>query len=756
MQREDSNLTRRLAILLYAAFLALSGVEAALATPGLVQPIVSLEFEEGVATTNARTQITTQFPAPDFVPGITGQAWRSDGFSSSVSTPLILSADAGFTVQGWVTLESYPSAPELPVDQQTPASIIQQAARDKGFDIFIDTYGRWGLRVSTAKGQRTIRAQARFPLYEWTHVAARYDPATGTAALYLNGKAIGESAGKPSSFVPATGPLMIAKSWRQAPMLVFNINGINGAFDNVQAFAHADTAIQIAQAASILPPVATASLSVPLSRFAHDLSRPRYHAMPPANWTNEPHGLIRRGEVWHMFYQRTPNGPYKTQMVWGHMATTDLVHWTNLQDALRPELQSETFGIDMKGIWSGDVVTGDDGKTYAFYTSVNHSPNIYNPGISLAVSEDQYLRSWSKLGPVLDRSGLQDFRDPYLWNENGVWHMIVGAAMIDGGGGLGYYRCTGALSDPKCWSKQPDFAPFGSMDIGSQIWEMPVFEKLADGRYLLIANPIGGNISKYGENATRGVYWIGSWDGSKFQPDDLKPKMLDLIPGNLSPTVDRLVSGELVGIGIVDERRTTEAQLKAGWAHTFALPRVYRLLADGKTLGQSPLPALQSLRQSAHAQGRNVAVTGDRPVADFGQSYELHADFTAIPGSGNYGVYIGAAKDGSEITRIYYDRSTHQIVLDKRKSSTGTVSEGPLLLKGDYDEAAFGLPRSFHIFVDHSVVDVFINDAAAFSFRVYPENKQSANFGVMSAGAAKADVQAWALGLEAATAEISQ
>ena len=126
-------------------------------------------------------------------------------------------------------------------------------------------------------------------------------------------------------------------------------------------------------------PDASASLRVPDSRFATDWLRPVVHAMPPANWTNEPHGLVRvgngGGDDWHLFYQRTPNGPYKTLMHWGHMVSRDLVAWQHLPDALWPELQSADFGFDMKGSWSGHVIV-DGGKAFAFYTRVNHADRI--------------------------------------------------------------------------------------------------------------------------------------------------------------------------------------------------------------------------------------------------------------------------------------------------------------------------------------------------------------------------------------------
>jgi len=589
------------------------------------------------------------------------------------------------------------------------------------------------------------RAKDAFPLNQWSHVAASYDPATGAARLYLNGAVVASADARPSPLKPATGDFQIAHSWRDAPMGVFNINGLDAAYDEVRVSSSVLTPAQIAAAASLTPQAsALQSLVVPASRFAGDLQRPTYHAMPPANWTNEPHGLIRRGATWHMFYQRTPNGPYKTLMTWGHMKSDDLVHWTDLPIALRPELQTDNFGFDMKGIWSGDVVTGPYGWAFAFYTSVNHSPNFYNPGISMAVSDGPDLLTWKKLGPLVDRTGVRDFRDPYVWFEGGETRMIIGAAIGAKGGGVAYYRCDN-LASRSCWVKQGRLAPFEQMDVGSDIWEMPVFRPISADKYILEANPIGGVVSKYGEQATRAVYWIGTWDGAKFKPDDLKPKMLDLIPGHLSPTVDRTAQGQTIAIGIVDERRTSEAQKEAGWANTFSLPRIWRLMPDGETLGQSPLPGLTQLRPAAGAIRTEVSGAGDQTVGDLGRTVEIDAHFASPPAQGTYGLTLAASPDGAEITRLYYDADKHEIVLDKQASTLSKDGEGPMLLRGGYDEAAFGKPREMHVFIDHSVVDVFINDAAAMSFRTYPTRADSSRFGVMSSGPVSATVEAWRL-----------
>lgn len=714
--------------------LALGGATALAQQP---RPSIHWTFEKG----EAGPIFETQFPAPDFVPGVTGRAWRSDGFSSRVSAPLPLSAERGFTFDAWMVLESYPSGDEKPVDEQIPASIAQQASKGRGFDLFIDPFGRWGMKVATDNGMVEVVAPSRFPLYGWTRVSASYDPASGQASLYLDGREIARSPGRrPARFRPANTVFQIAHSWRPAPLLVFNINGLNASYDEVRVFGDA-VAINAGQAHRGSLPSAAKSLRVPASRFASDLQRPSYHAMPQANWTNEPHGLVRRGDTWHMFYQRTPNGPFKTMMTWGHLKSDDLVHWTDLPIALYPELQTPSFGFDMKGIWSGDVVNGPGGLGIAFYTSVNYSPNLFNPGISMAISDDPDLIRWKKVGPLLDRTGVADFRDPYVWFEGTTAHMIVGAA-LGGSGGLAYYRCDN-LADRGCWKRQPSFAPFAKMDVGSDIWEMPVFEKIAADRYILVANPIGGAVGKYATPATRGVYWVGTWDGKAFRPLDPKPRMLDVLPGHLSPTIDKDKDGRITAIGIVDERRTPEAQLRAGWAHTFSLPRLWRLMSDGRTLGQSPLPGLATLRDAGSMLDRGVAVAGDVGVGDLGSAVEIEATFDEAPRSGPFGLTIAQSADGREVTRIVYDPAARELILDKRRSTLGKDQEGPQLLRGGYDVQAFGEPRRFHVFIDHSVVDVFINDAAAFSFRIYPTLADASRFGVTAQVPAKAQVKAW-------------
>ncbi len=703
------------------------------ATPAVAaDPVLGLDFDAPALRDLAGDAVIhTQFERPGQVPGVLGKAWRTDGFSSWLAAPVYLAGSPGFAVAAWVALESYPSDLEVPVESLSPSSIVHQRRRGRGFEVFIDTYGRWGLWVGTTSRNITLHAPERFPLYAWTHVAASVDGLRGTASLFLNGEAVATAtlpSGSEISF--AATDLEFARSHTEAGYLNFTFNRLNGAYDEVAVYRRALAPGEVRQLHARLGsdiPEADGSLVVPESRFAGDFHRPKFHAMPPANWTNEPHGLVRMGETWHLFYQRTPNGPFKTQMHWGHMASDDLVTWRHLRDALRPELQDDRFGFDQKGIWSGDVIV-DDGMGFAFYTSVNHSHRIAasNPGVAMAISEDPNLETWRKTGPIINTEHVQDFRDPYLWREGNTWHMLIGAS-VDTGGGLAYYVLErGANGGRWVYRKRFSSLAYRILDVGSAIWEMPVFEPLGHGVHVLVVNPVGGRVSKYGELATRAVYWTGRWQDGLFRPFHREPKMLDLIPGHLAPTVARAADGQLRAIGIVDERRTPQAQEDAGWAHTFSFPRVWRLMPDATTLGQAPAPELEALRGETVAQYDALPLGEEADQLHSGaHAMEIDLAFDDVSPDSAIVLEVMVSPDREEATRLIFDTDRGEVVLDKSRSTLSAVGEGPDLLRGSYDADAFGVFRNIRAFIDGSVVDVFVNDAAAFSFRSYPHRRDS-------------------------------
>ena len=56
--------------------------------------------------------------------------------------------------------------------------------------------------------------------------------------------------------------------------------------------------------------------------------RPQFHFSAPANWINDPNGLIHYKGVWHLYYQLNPGGMgLQWGIAWGHATSKDLLHW---------------------------------------------------------------------------------------------------------------------------------------------------------------------------------------------------------------------------------------------------------------------------------------------------------------------------------------------------------------------------------------------------------------------------------------------
>ncbi len=141
--------------------------------------------------------------------------------------------------------------------------------------------------------------------------------------------------------------------------------------------------------------------------------RLRYHYQPKSGWINDPNGLCRFRDEYHVFYQHAPHFevPWKEPMYWGHAVTRDFLHWRELPPALAPDAP-----YDDGGCWSGTAAE-KDGALYLFYASV-HTPEgetQNRQNVSVARSRDGVRFEKHPGNPVIDRpppEGSRDFRDP--------------------------------------------------------------------------------------------------------------------------------------------------------------------------------------------------------------------------------------------------------------------------------------------------------------------------------------------------------
>ena len=108
--------------------------------------------------------------------------------------------------------------------------------------------------------------------------------------------------------------------------------------------------------------------------------RLKYHFEPRTGWMNDPNGLIFYNGKYHAFFQHNPYKPVWGPMHWGHAVSDDLIHWEELEIALRPDMEYENTG----GCFSGSAVE-KDGVLYLFYTSVSEKLGQTQ---SVAISRD--------------------------------------------------------------------------------------------------------------------------------------------------------------------------------------------------------------------------------------------------------------------------------------------------------------------------------------------------------------------------------
>jgi beta-fructofuranosidase len=96
------------------------------------------------------------------------------------------------------------------------------------------------------------------------------------------------------------------------------------------------------------------------------------------------------------------------------------------------------------------------------------------------------------------------------------------------------------------------------------------------------------------------------------------------------------------------------------------------------------------------------------------------------------GIAVRCTPEGAEQTLIRYDRLQGMLRIDRQRSSLSEeverdIRSGPLAL-------AAGEPLFLHIFLDHSVIEVFANYRLCMSSRVYPSRIDSLGVGFFARG----------------------
>lgn len=373
--------------------------------------------------------------------------------------------------------------------------------------------------------------------------------------------------------------------------------------------------------------------------------RPAFHFTADEGWINDPHGITVRDDGYHVFFQYVPGRTsWAPNCHWGHGVGPDLLSLTTLPVSLAP-------GDRDDGIWTGSLVTDEEGESRIFYTSTTQ-PAIGIGRVRVATPTDEGWVGWAK-GPVVvdapEGFDLVAYRDPFVVRDPDAWRMFVGAGGVDGTAMALAYRS----EDLETWTYEGVALerPTSERDpvwLGA-LWECPQVAEV-DGVHVMVSSVWDDDVLHYAGYAL-GSYATGRFDAKTWG-------RLTHGPSYYAPSFFRDAGGRPC---LLFWMRGVE-DLEAGWASAHSVP--YVLGVEGDRLVASPHPDVEGYRQAPVADG---VVPG--LAADVSWSPREDAPFVVSSGGETMlelRLVAGRleARVGDEVWHLPYDGDGVRVILD--------------------------------------------------------------------------------------------
>ena len=480
---------------------------------------------------------------------------------------------------------------------------------------------------------------------------------------------------------------------------------------------------------------------------ASDTHRPIYHYVNPENTLNDPNGLCFWQGRWHLFYQAYP--PEDPRPHWGHAVSDDLVHWRDLPYAIYPDPEECCF--------SGATFVEED-RVIAIY----HGTQVGN---MVAVSSDPLLLNWEKLtGKAVIPIGEQDGSprpytvfDPCIWKKDGMYYSLSAGTLPDGPGGK---RIAADFlfrsKDLETWEYLHPFVEDDRFTLVGDDGACPYFWPIGDRHILLFFSHMSG-----------GQYLLGDYDRDRDKLVVTSHGLFNFGPSTPSgvhaPSATPDGQGGVIVIFNMNPGRPTQ-----GWNQIMTLPR--RLaLAGYDELTMEPAGDIESLRYDHRHVGEMVLPANQEVVLEGIEGNAMELNIELDPRNAPMvEVNVLRSPNREEFTRIAFFRdrgfrvqrpATHPgallasgapVVARHGQPRPVPVRESLLVLDSSYSSTLpdalsrapetapvhleSGEPLKLRIFVDRSVVEVFVNGKQCVAVRVYPGREDSTGVSLRAQG----------------------
>jgi fructan beta-fructosidase len=238
--------------------------------------------------------------------------------------------------------------------------------------------------------------------------------------------------------------------------------------------------------------------------------RPQFHFSQLTGWNNDPNGMLWSDGFYHLFWQCNPLGTAWGNMYWGHAKSADLIHWTEMNRAVRSgpgkgtpahlRHPSMAVGACFSGGGNVDVhntagwKTGDKDVLFLLVSDMNNGQSMV-----YSVDGGNTFQYYEK-NPVFTLAGNDG--KPLWYAPGNHWVAVVFDTTKEEGENIAFWTSTNL----KAWEHQSHLKGFHECP---ELFELPV-----DGN---------ANNKKWVVFGAKPDYLIGSFDGKKFTPDsDIK------------------------------------------------------------------------------------------------------------------------------------------------------------------------------------------------------------------------------------------
>ena len=442
---------------------------------------------------------------------------------------------------------------------------------------------------------------------------------------------------------------------------------------------------------------------------------------------------------WHLFYQAySKESPCYAH--WGHAISEDLIHWQDLPIAIYPGPEKESY--------SGGAIV-ETNRVIATYHGVG-------VGNMLAISKDPLLLKWEKLTgnpviPFAKENGTPfpyGIYDPCIWKKEEFYYCLNG----------------GTLPHPKSENHIRANFLLRSKDLIHweylhQFVEGDFFTRVGDDGSCPYFFPIGDqHILLFYSHMSGGQALLGDYDSSRDK--FIVTSHQDFNFGAYGPSGVHAPSATPDGKGgvIVIFNMNPGLDTK-GWNQIMSLPRRLSLLGKDKLgrdlLAVEPSGDVESLRMD-HKKISNLTLSANEEVVlenINGNSIEIIAQIETN-NSPMIELNVLRSPHKEEFTRIAFYRARgfrdwERYSMEEIRAGTAT-SNSLITIDSSYSSlhpdalsrapetgSLFMEPKellSLRVYLDKSIIEVFVNGKLCVSTRVYPSLKNSTGISLRAQG----------------------